>query len=83
MLGVNYGELVPVLVKAVQEQQAEIESQAEQIAGLEARLEALEQGQSSQTGQPGALNLLATFGLGGLVLGAVSIAGVRRLGGRS
>ena len=30
-----------------------------------------------------ALNLLATFGFGGLVLGAVSIAGVRRKGGRS
>jgi hypothetical protein len=83
MLGVNYGELVPVLVKAVQEQQAEIESQAEQIADLEARLEALEERQPMQTSQPRALNLLATFGFGGLLLGVVSIAGVRRMGGRS
>ena len=79
----NYGELVPVLVRAVQEQQAEIDAQAEQIAGLEARLEALEQGQASRSNQAGGLNLLATFGFGGLMLGAVSIAGVRRLGGRS
>ena len=83
MLGVNYGELVPVLVQAVQEQQAEIETQAEQIADLEARLSALEDGQPSQSGQPGARSLLATLGFGGLVLGVVSIAGVRRLGGRS
>jgi hypothetical protein len=82
-LGLNYGELVPVLVKAVQEQQAEIGAQADQIADLQSRLEALEQGQSGQSNQPGALNLLAAFGFGGLVLGAVSIAGVRRLGGRS
>jgi hypothetical protein len=67
----------------VQDQQAEIDTQAEQIAGLEARLEALEEGQPKGAGQPGALNLLATFGFGGLVLGAVSIAGVRRMGGRS
>jgi len=80
-LGMNYSELVPVLVKAVQDQQAEIDTQAEQIAGLEARLEADKP--TSQAGQPGALNLLATFGFGGLVLGAVSIAGVRRMGGRS
>ena len=83
MLGLNYGELVPVLVKAVQEQQAEIDSQAEQIADLETRLAALEGGKSAQASQPGALNLLATFGFGGLLLGAVSIAGVRRKGGRS
>jgi hypothetical protein len=83
MLGVNYGELVPVLVKAVQEQQSEIEAQAEQIADLEARLAALEQGQLAQARRPGTLNLLATLGLGGLVLAVVSIAGVRRFGGRS
>ena len=82
-LTLDYGELVPVLVKAVQEQQAEIDTQAVQIAGLEARLEALEQGQSSRTNQSGAPNLLVTFGFGGLVLGAVSIAGRRRMGGRS
>ena len=79
----NYSELVPVLVKAVQDQQAEIDTQAEQIAGLEARLAALEEGQPKGTGQPGVLNLLATFGVGGLVLGVASIAGVRRMGGRA
>jgi hypothetical protein len=82
-LGINYGELVPVLVNAVQEQKAEIETQAEQIADLEARLEALEERQPVQASQPGVLNFLATFGFGGLLLGAVSFAGVRRLGGRS
>ena len=82
-LGISYSELVPVLVNAVQEQQAEIETQAEQIADLEARLEALEERQPVQASQPGALNLLATFGFGGLLLGAVSFAGVRRMGGRS
>ena len=82
-LGLNYSELVPVLVQAVQEQQAEIEAQADQIADLEARLEALEEGQRSRSSLPGGLNLLATLGLGGLVLGMVSIAGVRRMGGRS
>jgi hypothetical protein len=83
MLGMNYSELVPVLVKAVQEQQAEIESQAEQIAGLETRLDALEKAQPTRTDQPGALNLLATFGIGGLMLGAVWVAGTRRRGGQS
>ena len=42
LLGLNYSELVPVLINAVQEQQTEIETQADQIASLEARLAALE-----------------------------------------
>jgi len=37
-LSINYGELVPVLVKAIQEQQAQIEAQAGRIAVLEERL---------------------------------------------
>ena len=82
-LGMNYSELVPVLITAVQEQQAEIESQAEQIAGLEARLEALELGKTGWANRPSALNLLGVFGFGGLVLGAVSLGRARRMGGRS
>jgi hypothetical protein len=81
-LGMNYSELVPVLVKAMQEQQNEIDTQAEQIAALEARLAALEAGQASQAGQPGVANPLTTFGFGGLVLGAVVLVGLRRNGGR-
>ena len=36
-----------------------------------------------QTARPGALSLLASFGLGGLALGPVSVARVRRRGGRA
>ena len=78
----NYSELVPVLVKAVQEQQEEIDTQAEQIAALEARLATLEAVQTSRTGQPGIVNPLTTFGFGGLVLGAVALVRLRRNGGR-
>ena len=81
-LGMNYSELVPVLVKAVQEQQEEIDTQAEQIAALEARLATLEAVQTSRTGQPGIVNPLTTFGFGGLVLGAVALVRLRRNGGR-
>ena len=42
LLSMNYSEIVPVLVNAIQEQQVQIESQEEQILALEARLEALE-----------------------------------------
>jgi len=50
-LGLNYGELTPVLVSAIQEQQEQIESQAEQIATLKERLMALEsEGNSSFSG---------------------------------
>jgi hypothetical protein len=83
ILGMNYSELVPVLVKAVQEQQEEIDTQARQIADLEARLVALEDGRPVQPEQPGVLNLLTTFGFGGLALGAVVLVGMRRNGGRS
>ncbi len=83
MLGMSYGELIPVLVKAVQEQQEEIDTQAEQIEDLEARLAALEGAQPGRLEQPGALNLIAPFGFGGLALGAVVLVGRRRTGGRS
>jgi hypothetical protein len=45
-LSLNYDELTPVLVNAIQEQQVQIEDQAHQIADLEARLDALDGGGS-------------------------------------
>ena len=77
-LGMNYSELVPVLVKAIQEQQDQIDTQAGQIAALEARLAALEDGQTAQAGRAGALKFLPVFGFGGLMLGGVLMAGMRR-----
>ena len=41
-LGVNYNELIPILIKGMQEQQAIIEKQQSQLDQLEKRLEALE-----------------------------------------
>jgi hypothetical protein len=79
-LSMNYAEIVPVLVKAIQQQQDEIDTQAGQIAALEARLVALENGGVDQTGPPGTLKFLPVFGFGGLVLGAVVVAGMRRHG---
>jgi hypothetical protein len=81
-LGMNYSELIPVLVNAVQEQQEEIDTQAQQIEDLEARLAALEGAEPGRLEQPGALNLLAPFGFGGLALGAVVLFGRRRTGGQ-
>jgi hypothetical protein len=78
-LGLNYGELVPVLVEAIQEQQEQIDTQAEQIGDLEARLTALE---NEQPAPAGSLNSLTALGLGGLALGAVAVVGLRRTGGR-
>jgi hypothetical protein len=78
ILSMSYSQLVPVLVKAVQEQQEEIDIQAERIASLEARLTTLEDARSSQVARPGVLNSLPAFGFGGLVLGAVFLAGKRR-----
>ncbi|MBN1642188.1 MAG: tail fiber domain-containing protein, partial [Anaerolineae bacterium] len=74
-LTLNYGELVPVLVRAVQEQQDEIEAQAQQIAALEARLGRLEQG--SGTGA-GLLRAPGIAGLGGLLVGVLAVGSVRR-----
>jgi hypothetical protein len=81
-LSLNYAEVVPVLVKAVQEQQEEIDTQNERIAALEARLSALEGAQGGQAAWPGWLDKLSPLWLGGLVLGALVLVG-RRLGGPS
>jgi hypothetical protein len=83
ILGMNYSELVPVLVKAVQEQQEEIDSQAAQIAALEARLTALESAQGGPATQPTWLEKLSPFWLGAMVLGALVLGGRQRLGGQS
>jgi hypothetical protein len=91
MLSMSYSELVPVLVKAMQEQQEQLDNQAEQIASLGARLAALEADQAGQKGQidqasqedeGSVVNPHATFGFGGLVLGAIAMAGIWRKGGR-
>jgi hypothetical protein len=81
-LSMNYGELVPVLVNAIQEQQAEIDIQAEQIAALEARLLALEDRQPGQEARPGGMNAVTMLGFGGVALGAVVVVGLRRKGGK-
>jgi hypothetical protein len=70
-LSLNYSELVPVLVKAVQEQQSQIKDQAEQIAALEARLSALEQ---QATPEPGLLRFPTLAGLGGLLACGLVVA---------
>ena len=81
-LGLNYAEMVPVLVNAIQEQQDQLETQENQIKNLEARLSLLEQ----SGGTPGTfLSLLSqnTFWFGGLVLLILAaLMGRRRLGGR-
>jgi hypothetical protein len=78
ILSMSYSELVPVLVKAVQEQQEEIDTQADRIADLEARLSALEDAGSDVETRPGALNSLPALGFGGLALGTAFFAGMRR-----
>ncbi len=59
-LGVDYTELIPLLIQATKEQQAEIEAKGERITNLEAQMEELYammaqccemQGKSMQTGQ--------------------------------
>jgi trimeric autotransporter adhesin len=78
-LSFNYGELVPVLVNAIQEQQAQIEGQAGQIAALEARLAALEGAQNAM----GDLGGLSPLWLGGLLLGGLAVGlGRHRIGDR-
>jgi hypothetical protein len=62
-LGMNYSELVPVLIQAMQEQQAEIES-------LEARLSRLE----NRSDQPDIYSyLLSGIGAAGLVMGLMTL----------
>jgi hypothetical protein len=78
ILSMSYSELVPVLVKAVQEQQEEIDTQADRIADLEVRLSALEDAGSDIETRPGALNSLPALGFGGLALGTAFFAGMRR-----
>ena len=41
-LGVNYAEIIPVLVKAIQEQQVIIEVQGEQLKALQAKIDIME-----------------------------------------
>ena len=43
ILGISYGNLVPVLTKAIQEQQATIEAQQKQIDELKAMLEEIKE----------------------------------------
>ena len=82
-LGLNYAELTPVLVSAIQEQQEQIESQADQITTLEERLSALEG--SGGSGSPdGLLSGFSSLWAGALVAVAMVVVGFRRWpGGRS
>jgi hypothetical protein len=73
-LGMNYSELVPVLIRAMQEQQVEIDTQAEQIASLEARLSTLEGSHGDAGSENAARNPLSWIGALGLVIGVVGIA---------
>ena len=45
---VNYGALIPVLVKGMQEQQAQIEAQQKQIDALLKKLESIEEKNKSE-----------------------------------
>jgi hypothetical protein len=75
LLGLNYSQLVPVLISAIQEQQTEIETQADQIASLEARLAALESHRNTNrlsTDMQGLLTWLGYLGLLVLMLGFLS-----------
>jgi hypothetical protein len=74
----NYSELVPVLIRAVQEQQVEIDTQAEQIASMEARLSSLEETTSTAKAGCGPFNILNWIGIFGLVIGAVVIVRNKR-----
>jgi hypothetical protein len=76
-LGLNYSELVPVLVGAIQEQQDQIEDQEAQIEQMETRLQALESG-----GLAGLLENPNSLWLGGLLLGAVALVVLGRPGGK-
>jgi hypothetical protein len=80
VLSMNYSELVPVLVNAVQEQQQEIDHQAEQIAAMEARLAALEKGQSGSGSGLRHVNAFTVFALVGFMLGATVIFRKRQKG---
>ena len=52
-LGLNYMALLPVMVKSIQEQQAQIQQQQRQIEQLQARVTQLERaGKKRQRGRP-------------------------------
>lgn len=78
-LGLDYDELEPVLIKAVQEQQEQIDAQAEQLTAVEARLTAIEEDRPTRQT---VLNPFSAIGFGGLALGVAIVAGRRRTGGR-
>jgi hypothetical protein len=67
-------------VNAVQEQQQEIDHQAEQIAAMEARLAALEKGQSGSGSGLRHVNAFTVFALVGFMLGATVIFRKRQKG---
>jgi hypothetical protein len=74
-LGMNYGELTPVLVKAIQEQQEQIDEQEARIQEMESRLSALE-----NSGQNGLLSNPGSLWFGGLALGVVALVIRKRTG---
>jgi hypothetical protein len=83
LLSMNYSEIVPVLVNAIQEQQGQIESQEEQIHALEARLSALESAQNSLSSSPGLSTNFNVLWLVGLIGSALFVVvGQRRKGGQ-
>jgi hypothetical protein len=82
-LGMNYAEIVPLLVSAVQEQQGQIEDQESQITALEARLSTLEEDTAKSPSFSG-FGGIDSLWLGGLfAIGIVGIASWRKRGGRS
>jgi len=72
MLSVNYTELVPVLIKAVQEQQRTIAQQ-------EARIASLEKPQRAVAASLLPTSVLASLGLLGLPIGLVAARRRRQL----
>ncbi len=81
LLSMNYSEIVPVLVNAIQEQQTKIESQEAQILALEARLSALESSQDGLNPHNGFLSTLNLTWLFSVLGGATFvIVALRRKG---
>jgi hypothetical protein len=56
-LGLSYTELVPVTIKAIQEQQAIISSQGIEIAALKSEIEALKSGKATSSNHPSSSEL--------------------------
>jgi len=83
-LGLNYAEVLPILVSAVQEQQTQIDHQADQIAALRARLTDLENERDGPAKGPALSSHSDIFWLVGLAfLTTLVVFGRRRYGGRS